>query len=1012
MNIIHLFWLPTLDDQENDGHFYLWIESSTTSRKTAFHSYQLKQEELEAFSLAMKWDTVVPLSTRINPISVRFPCDDNKDALLSPLIANLCDLDHKTYVEHLPKTLNTLRIENPFSFFKDLHYQQFAFEEEMILGDDAKFWIQMLRDFSLVVQKDNYIPAIVAVKNGRTPRYKNKWEIVSAEFDTQLQQLANAMPISACLGDFSGYDKRSALHHVSDVLINQLLTMTPFSQKNYKDVAGTAIEGCLPQARKTEPITNVEWIEGWADWRAQLQHEQFGAQFDLCFRLIEALNEHSNNWALTLQLQSQKDPSIFVDLSSYWKDKDHKKEYFRSYFGDNIDRQLLLQLGYACRVYPLLDRIFTTHEFPTLLPISKAQALSFLHEDAWKLQSFGYRILIPSWWTEKGRNKLRVKVNATLPSEKTSNPVGYFNIDGLLNFNHTMAIGDQDITPEEWQWLMEAKSELVFFRGEWISVDKNAMANIQALVESANNDAHKGNIQSLLQKAADNDQFVIACDKHITNIMKELREQDDITLITPPSALKATLRPYQLRGLSWLVYLERLGMNPCLADDMGLGKTMQIIALLLSKPKDTPALLIAPTSVIGNWYKELQKFAPSLRAIIHHGTTRAKPAEFNQAIQGYDIVITSYGLIRRDKALFGQKNWSRLILDEAQNIKNPTAAQTKAIFTINATHRIALSGTPIENRLMDLWSIFHFLNPGLLDTKAAFRKQYELPVQRENDAHKKHMLKALVSPFILRRMKSDATIISDLPDKVEQKTYCELSIEQASLYQLIVNDIQSQLDDAEEDKGKKVIMLSALLRLKQCCNHPAQYLQDGSDFTPERSIKLQRLIDITKEAIQNNESLLIFSQFTDICEQLQSLIKHQLGCTTHYLHGGTSRTKRESMIDLFQNPSSAASVFILSLKAGGVGITLTKANHVIHFDRWWNPAVENQATDRAYRIGQKKTVFAHKFITIGTIEEKIDTMLEEKQALADGLIGADESWLTQLSTEHFIKMIQLTQGEE
>ena len=1023
MNIIHVFWSPVLDSENNSGQFYLWVESSTKSRRKNLHPYQVKHEDLAALILSMKWDIQrYKPDYFIAPITVQFPSDKDGDGLLSPLIANLCNLDDKTYSEHLPQTINAFRIVNPFSLLKDLNYQQFSFEENMILGDDAKFWIQMLRDFSHVVKKDDYIPAIVAVSNDQTSRdnnititdrnitYRNKWEIVSAEFNAQLKRLAHAMPISACLGNFSGYDKEAALHHVTDVLINELIAGTSFSQKTNKEIMDTAIDGCFIGYDKSNIVKNKDWINGWANWRAQLQYEQFGADFDLCFRLIEAEDEQLNDWAIALQMQSKKDPSFFIDLNDYWQNKDHKSDHFRRYFGEDIDRQLLLQLGYASRIYPLLENVFNTRELTSLLPITESQALLFLREEAWKLKSFGYHIIVPAWWTEKGRNRLRVKLNAAAPSEKTANPVGYIGLDGLIDFNYTIAMGDQQISPEEWQWLMDAKSELVFFRGEWISIDKDEIANIQTLVDQANKNDKQGNIQTLLQKAADDEHFVMAYDDHIANIMQSLQEQDAISLIEPPKDLKATLRPYQLRGLSWLAYLERLGMNPCLADDMGLGKTMQIIALLLAKPRTAPALLIAPTSVIGSWHKELQKFAPSLRAIIHHGTTRAKLDEFTQSINGHDIVITSYGLVRRDKALFDKVQWSRLIIDEAQNIKNPTAAQTKAIFSMKADNRIALTGTPIENRLMDLWSIFNFLNPGLLDSKTVFRRHYELPVQRENNQQKKTMLKNIVSPFILRRLKTDKTIISDLPDKIEQKVYCELSIEQASLYQLIVNDIKSQLDNTDDAKSKKMVMISALLRLKQCCNHPAQYLQDGSDFSPERSIKLQRLIETTKEAIQNNESILIFSQFTDICEKLQQIIKNQLGYTTHYLHGKTSRKQRETMIEAFQDPTSPASVFILSLKAGGVGITLTKANHVIHFDRWWNPAVENQATDRAYRIGQQKTVFAHKFITLGTIEEKIDAMLEDKQALADGIIGADESWLTQLSSDNFIKMIQLTQG--
>lgn len=510
--------------------------------------------------------------------------------------------------------------------------------------------------------------------------------------------------------------------------------------------------------------------------------------------------------------------------------------------------------------------------------------------------------------------------------------------------------------------------------------------------------------------AADADIYDIELDEQVQQMFDHLSDKEAFKQVTQPKNLHAQLRPYQNRGMSWLAYLEELGMNPCLADDMGLGKTMQVISLLLLKPKTRPALLIAPTSVVGNWLKEIEKFAPALNAMIHHGGKR-KQNDFAEHAESCQLVISSYGLLRRDKSLFKEIEWSRVIIDEAQNIKNPSAQQTKALLSLDTHSRIALTGTPVENRLMDLWSIFNFLNPGLLGSQANFKKVFETPIQRDNNLLQNTLLKNIVEPFILRRLKTDKNIIQDLPDKIEQKVYCELSSEQASLYQTLVDEITVKIEAAEQDPSQqKALMLSALLKLKQCCNHPAQVLQDGSEFSVERSIKLQRLVELCKEAIANNESILIFSQFTEVCSQLQTLLKNQLGYHTHYLHGGTSRTKREKMVEEFQQQSSPASVFILSLKAGGVGITLTKANHVIHFDRWWNPAVENQATDRAFRIGQQKTVFAHKFICIGTIEEKIDDMLESKQKIADSIIGNDESWLSQLDAKSFIKLIQLSRG--
>ncbi|MEZ5671099.1 MAG: DEAD/DEAH box helicase [Thiotrichaceae bacterium] len=407
--------------------------------------------------------------------------------------------------------------------------------------------------------------------------------------------------------------------------------------------------------------------------------------------------------------------------------------------------------------------------------------------------------------------------------------------------------------------------------------------------------------------------------------------------------------------------------------------------------------------------KEIEKFAPHLRSHIHHGAKREQDAKaFKQLAGQQDILITSYTLARKDEKLLHALKWQRIVLDEAQNIKNPKAAQTKTIFKLTSTSRLALTGTPVENRLMDLWSIFNFLNPGYLGTQARFRKDFELPVQRDNDLEKTAILKRLLEPFILRRLKTDKHIIQDLPDKVEAKQYCNLSKEQASLYEAVVRDVEQQLEQ-KEGIERQGLMLSTLMKLKQICNHPAQFLQDNSEFSAQRSHKLERLGEMLEEVIAEGNSVLIFSQFTDIGANLEKYLK-TLNYPTYYLHGGTTRNKRERMIADFQDPASPPSVFILSLKAGGVGITLTQANHVFHFDRWWNPAVEDQATDRAFRIGQHKNVFVHKFVTLGTLEERIDQMIEDKKAIADAIVENDESWLTRLDNQAFKELIALNQA--
>jgi SNF2 family DNA or RNA helicase len=507
------------------------------------------------------------------------------------------------------------------------------------------------------------------------------------------------------------------------------------------------------------------------------------------------------------------------------------------------------------------------------------------------------------------------------------------------------------------------------------------------------------------------DELEVEHDDVLADMMAKLNDKSRLEPIENPPQLQGTLREYQKRGVSWLQYLERLGLNGCLADDMGLGKSIQVIAQLVTEKESTekvpPTLLIAPMSVVGNWQKEIKKFAPHLQTLVHHGSNRIKDEkEFINTISKYDVLITSFTLARKDEKLLKSLVWQRLVLDEAQNIKNPKAEQTKAILKLQANYRLALTGTPVENRLLDLWSIFNFLNPGYLGKESQFRKFFEVPIQKENDKSKSTTLKRLVEPFILRRVKTDKQVIKDLPDKVEHKQYCNLTKEQASLYEVVVKDVERQLEEAEGIQRKGLI-LSTLMKLKQVCNHPTQFLQDSSEFLPERSHKLKRLAEMIEEVNAEGESLLIFTQFTEIGSNLERYLKQTLHYNTYYLHGGTSRPKREKMIAEFQYPDTEPSVFILSLKAGGVGITLTKANHVFHFDRWWNPAVEDQATDRAFRIGQKKNVFVHKFVTLGTLEERIDQMIEDKKRLSSAIIGTDESWLTKLDNESFKQLIAL-----
>jgi SNF2 family DNA or RNA helicase len=487
--------------------------------------------------------------------------------------------------------------------------------------------------------------------------------------------------------------------------------------------------------------------------------------------------------------------------------------------------------------------------------------------------------------------------------------------------------------------------------------------------------------------------------------------------MTTPAGFSGQLRPYQERGLSWLSFLGGLGLGGILADDMGLGKTIQLLSLLADQAGagtvrsyggvgSAPTLLVCPMSLVGNWQREAARFTPDLRVHVHHGADRLDADGLSAALADVDLVITSYGVVTRDRDALSQLTWARVVCDEAQNIKNHATRQARAVRALPAAARIALTGTPVENRLSDLWSIMEFTNPGLLGTAAKFREKYALPIERHGSPDAAQALKRVTQPFVLRRLKTDKTIISDLPDKQEMKIWCNLTPEQASLYAATVTDMLSRIAEAADDIGRRGLVLATMARLKQVCNHPAHLLGDGSRLAG-RSGKLARLEEICDEIMADGDKALCFTQYAEFGRMLQPHLAARLGCPVLFLHGGTTKKQRDAMVATFAELDEPA-LFLLSLKAGGTGLNLTAASHVIHVDRWWNPAVEDQATDRAFRIGQHKNVQVRKFVCVGTLEERIDAMIEEKKALAQSIVGTGESWLTELSTDDLRAVLTLS----
>jgi non-specific serine/threonine protein kinase len=596
--------------------------------------------------------------------------------------------------------------------------------------------------------------------------------------------------------------------------------------------------------------------------------------------------------------------------------------------------------------------------------------------------------------------------------------------DALLDFRMEVVLDGEALTEGEIEQLLAGSNGLALVRGRWVEVDRERLqqtiehfGEVERRAERDGlsfRDAMRmlaganvaGTDEDAGQLEADWSQVVAG--PWLAETLKGLRSQEGLERMEAGPALHGTLRPYQQIGVRWLHLLTGLGLGACLADDMGMGKTIQVLSLLLvlkRQGKGRPSLLVAPASLLANWASEVEQFAPSLELLIAHPSLM--PASelkglTHESLQDLDLVVTSYGSLLRIPWLM-ESAWNLVVLDEAQAIKNPAAKQTRAVKRLNARSRLALTGTPVENRLGDLWSIFDFINPGLLGSAKQFTQFSKRLADRTHNPY--GPLRELVRPYILRRLKTDKTVISDLPEKTEVKAFCQLSRKQAVLYQDAVDELASRLSDAY-GIARKGMVLSFLMRFKQICNHPSQWLGDGA-WAEEESGKWARLREIAEVIAARQEKMLVFTQFHEVTAPLASFLATIFGRPGLVLHGETEVKKRQQLVGRFQEDESVG-FFVLSLKAGGSGLNLTAASHVVHFDRWWNPAVENQATDRAFRIGQKKNVLVHKFVCRGTVEEKIDQLIESKQSLSEGLLeGGADRVLTELKDEELLKLVRL-----
>ncbi|WP_345342853.1 DEAD/DEAH box helicase [Rhodococcus olei] len=695
-------------------------------------------------------------------------------------------------------------------------------------------------------------------------------------------------------------------------------------------------------------------------------------------------------------------------------------------------RVALRGLGVAMEAYPRLRAVPSDPDsLDLLLPLPVVTDL--VAHGARALAAAGVTLLLPREWVVAAPS-LRLRV--TSPAVLLDTDERAVGLGQLLSYNWELAVGDMVLTSDELDRLARSTADLVRLRGQWVQADGAALAKAAAYV-GARDPGSASTLGGLLGELVSAAAPVPVDEITSTGWAAALLDARSVpTAVPAPAGLAATLRPYQQRGLEWLALMNRLGLGAILADDMGLGKTVQLLALLAHEreagqarsgaepprgtqarsgaepPRGTvsPTLLVCPMSVVGNWQREAATFTPGLRVHVHHGSGRLRGAALRAAAAAHDLVVTTYALAARDVAEIREIVWERIVLDEAQHVKNAGTAQSRAVRSVPARHRLALTGTPVENRLEELRSILDFANPGLLGSAQQFRARFAVPIEREQDAGALVRLKAVTSPFVLRRVKTDPAVISDLPDKLELTVRANLTVEQASLYRAVLDDMTRRLRDADNPRARKGVVLASLTRLKQVCNHPAHFLADGSPVLRRgrhRSGKLALVEDVVDSVLAEGERVLLFTQFREFGSIVAGYLVERFGTEVPFLHGGVSRTARDAMVQSFQQGGAGAPIMLLSLKAGGTGLNLTAANHVVHLDRWWNPAVENQATDRAYRIGQRRDVQVRKLLCVGTLEERIDAMLTGKAELADLAVGVGERWITEMSDDELTALMAL-----
>ena len=920
----------------------------------------------------------------------------------------------------------------------------------IVFGDALRFWCELAKFALELITKQCFIPSINNDRVDGSSIYTGSWEVwLSKENSERMHTLVKAMPPICHGAMLINEDNQQSpqdlvlyfLNQTIDGFIRKSLSTSKFkpSQRSRKTKSkkGSIPELWLNALSSDEPVINASkkelktFSKKIYSWLDQVRLADPNAPFRTCFRLEPPTEENEiqqgNDWSLGYYLQANDDPSLLVPANRVWEVRSDTLTFLNRKF-DNPQERFLCDLGKAAGLLPAIEESLRTAH-PDGLILGTDQAYAFLRESAPLLEQSGFGVLLPKWW-QKPTARIGVQLNLKSKQEQKEKS-GLFGLDGIVAYDWQIAIGNKTLSQSEFEHLAKLKVPLVRVRDQWVELRPDEIEKAISFFKKQEN-TQEMTLKDALRTGLGFEMsqtglpvLDLKGEGEVKDFLDKFRGNVKVQSIRTPTTFSGALRPYQKKGLAWLAFLKQFGLGACLADDMGLGKTIQLIALLLcertnnkgkkgrkgkaklkSKPK--PTLIICPMSVLGNWCKELERFGPSLTVLAHHGGTRLTGRAFKKEVKHHDVVITTYALANRDEALISKIDWGNIVLDEAQNIKNQFAKQTQAIRRLKSQYKVALTGTPVENRLSELWSIMEFINPSYLGPTKEFHKGFAIPIEKYRNQDRKETLRGLVQPFVLRRLKTDKSIIKDLPEKNEMKVYCNLTSEQATLYEAVVKEMLDKIKSVDGMKRKGLIV-ATLMKLKQICNHPAQFLHDSSKLG-ERSGKLERLVEMLKEALAEGDKALIFTQFAEMGSMLRMHLQDQLGCEVQFLQGSTTKKQRDEMVRRFQEERHGPPIFLLSLKAGGLGLNLTAANRVFHFDRWWNPAVENQATDRAYRIGQKRNVLVHKFVCLGTLEERIDQMIEQKKELADSIIGTGETWITEMGTDQLKELFTLSRN--